>query len=679
MDIKKITFTMINGVRNTTLGYEFYAEENINQNGEMDTIEIDKKLVAKANYNFEVGNIYKAIIESETNEKIFINKVKQIDVDIKVISKYTNILNAEMDKSELSKYLNGNIKDILDIKDETIKNIIISAFNENNLLKFFANNCIEITNELSEQIAKVIKKFDDRDILKFLNKKPYYVTYYFEHIPLSRLKLKKSLEAKIIKLLKENESKGNTFLTIDKLIEKVKLEVSKNLDLLVKEKLIEVQGERIYTKEIYEFEIAIIDNLLNRMSIYPKKLDKDEINKVKGCLEHLEYKLNKEQEKAIIESLQNNITIINGKAGSGKTIVIKNLINCIESLNKKSKIGIIALSGKAVHVIANKLKKESKVTPKTIHRFFKLKVNNYEEVEKIESLDYLIIDEMSMIDLKLLSIILRAIPNLTRIIFVGDLNQIEPIGVGQPIKDILESKCFSNIELLVNNRQKNNSIAKNALEVLKGNSKLISNTEFKLTKAGDLEINKIKVEYKKLLNEGYKENDILVMGVTNSTVTKINKAIRKTNKGRYRNFFIHGDIVMQKINNYDKKIYNGQIGQVVMSEIDNKNRTTIYVNYNEKTVKYKEKEINELEFAYAMTVHKSQGSQNKIAIIYLENMKEEYLNRNILYTAITRAEEKCIIIEQGNILKKIVNKPSEVKNSHIKEALIEAKNKKQIA
>lgn len=641
---------------------------------------INKKIFSINNYNFCSGNSYKCNIEKEDDNYIYIQNVEQIGVDINIINKYKQKLKKIVDTEDLDNYLKLNsIEEIKkEIDNKKVQKLIIEAYNKNNLVKLLNNNFIILTEDEKYKIDNVVKELSNIDIGEMFIKKPYKLLYYFIEKTFPNLKDIKIIKkndinyCKIILILKMEEVKGQAFTYTKIIQEKMKTnkKLIEDLQFLEGEELITLKKDKVYLRNTYLSEKTLIDNLRKRMKMDKSKLNKIEVGIIDDIINNSGTKLNKEQKKSIYEATKNNITIINGKAGTGKSTTLKYIVKAIKAINPNDKIEIISLSGKAVNVIDTKINNND-IEPKTIHRLFNFYGNNYSTAKKIKVLDYLIIDEMSMIDLALLSKVLELIPLEAKVIFCGDLGQIPPIGIGTPIKDILNSKKFKNIELIVNNRQGTNLISKNSIKILENNSDLeYKNSEFELINKEDKNCIILKNKVQSLLKEGYNFDDIMIITHSNFFTNKINNVIKELvfKEYRYKDSFTIGDKVMQTKNNYDKKVFNGEIGKIILFRRGiNK---SIDVLFNDRVVTYSSQELKELDFAYSVTVNKSQGSQSKIVIFYIGKEDEKYLNSNIIYTAITRAEEKCIIIGKEEIFNKVICKLPEEKKSSILEELL---------
>lgn len=649
---------------------------------------INKALIAKENLNFREGNKYSCKIEKEDDYNIYIKDIEQIDLDVNVIkecinylSKYENVdflINLLLNDS--LEIINNELKKYNFIEENEIIERLSYIYNKNKLIIFLDKYNIDIkSNEVKGVIEYILNKYSNKDIDKIFKEKPFLIEYFFR----LDLKIMKKINNKqcnlyqIILALDEIERQGHTFAFINQL-EKV-IEEKSYLDIrnlnddlifLEEEEVLKIIDDKIYFIENYIAEFNVINKIKERFNIKPNINNKlqtiieEEINK-------LHYKLDKEQELAIYKALENNLTIITGGAGTGKTTIIDILIKCINRLDSNKKVGVVALAGKAVNVINSKLT-SSYSKAQTIHKMLNIKDNiRFHKDLSIKRLDYLIIDEVSMLDIKLLNVILSSLDVKTKIILVGDINQAEPIGIGSPISDIIKSGKVCVIRLKSNNRSKCNIIAKNSQRILDDNNILeYNNNEFESIECKNTEKSLLR-KFDELINEGISIDDILILAFKTQKVNKINQKIALLDGEliRTERKIIVGDKVIQSKNNNKKRVYNGEQG-VVTKIYEDLDVLEVYVNFGDKLIKYDEKTLNELELSYAISIHKAQGSQSKVVIVVIDKNDEEFLNKNLLYTAITRAEERCIIIQENNIFNECICKRPKNKNSMIYDELV---------
>ena len=418
--------------------------------------------------------------------------------------------------------------------------------------------------------------------------------------------------------------------------------------LIQKDKLIEYKGF-VYTKKLYDLERELekkIKELYNRKYkiytnyIIPKNLDE-------------------EQEKAVLKCMSCNLLVITGGPGTGKTHTINNIVKSIKSINKS--FCLLAPTGKAADRMAELTGEETF----TIHR--KLKINDYMESEEEITEDFCIVDESSMLDLELALKLFSSISDNTKLILVGDVNQLPSVGVGQVFKDIIDSKLIDVITLNKIHRQSKNSKIKEVANCIINELPIDYNTtdDFEFIFEDDTEkIRDYILECSKIPNSQILTTQHeTILGTEN-----LNLLIQ--NEDNLINGFKVGDKVIQTINNYDLDVFNGNIGTVrETGETVIKGNLTKYVivdfkNIN-KSITYLDKDIKELELAYVLTVHKSQGSEFETVIIPIHKTIDFMLNKNLIYTGITRSKKKLILIGQKEVFEEKIKVSGLNRNSNL--------------
>lgn len=370
--------------------------------------------------------------------------------------------------------------------------------------------------------------------------------------------------------------------------------------------------------------------------------------------------------------------------GTGKTTIIKCIIDILEDLKKEYVLA--APTGRASKRIKETTGKEAK----TVHRLLEIaKVDDRDldalfeiEVKQIEA-DFVIIDEASMIDSLMMNNLFKAIKPNTQVIFVGDVDQLPSVGPGNVLKDIISSGIVNTVALKEIYRQSSKSdIILNAHKV---NSGVYPEFKKKDTDMFFVNANSIEdtiAEISSLLSyrlENFASIDLLKdlqvltpMKKTELGTIQLNNVIQnilnpKSSKKNEKNFngkiFREGDKVMQVINNYDKKfsqngeffdgIYNGDIGYI--KTIDAVGQTLKVIFDEVKEVEYEFEELEQLELAYAVTIHKSQGSEFDYVILPLFTGYQKLFTRNLLYTAMTRAKKMLIIVGNKNTVNFMVD------------------------
>jgi len=425
---------------------------------------------------------------------------------------------------------------------------------------------------------------------------------------------------------------------------------------LEKIKIYEFEGEYRYTSmNLYEYEKFIIDYIKqNSVEIgefqYKSQLEKFDLDN-----------LNENQKNAVMNSFKYNFSVITGKAGTGKTYVISKIIECFHSIGFN--IACVAPTGKA----ARRMENMTDFPASTIHRFlnyteegFRYNYNN-----KIEEYDLIIVDEFSMVDLYLGYSLLSALGENVRIILVGDHNQLPPIGAGNIFYDILHNrdKLQCKISELTDIMRQAGNLKKNSVGVLDGKISYALEDDWRIAVDDAFEdpINIRKVILQKMAYSLQKiEYDIeniqiiVPMRVRDCGADILNKELQQIiQKTKYGNdsvkitngppkLHIH-DRVIQNVNDYSIDVMNGTIGNV--TNIDSENIITIKFEDGSTVVYAKDDErLKNISLGYALTIHKTQGSEFPCVIVALHSSQYFMLNRNLLYTAITRAKEKVIII-----------------------------------
>lgn len=375
-----------------------------------------------------------------------------------------------------------------------------------------------------------------------------------------------------------------------------------------------------------------------------------------------EIELNQAQQKGIMSCLQDKVTVITGGPGTGKTTLIKKLLQLLDQ--EKIAYRLAAPTGRA----AKRMTEGTGRYAVTLHRLLEFNPQTMSFAHNEQNalkLSYLIIDEASMIDIFLAHSLLKALPLNAHLILIGDIDQLPSVGAGNFLQDLIKSKKITTNRLEYIFRQAHNSlITYNAHRVNQGEfpaykaDNTLQDYEFlKLESPEQLEQALNTIFTTKLKRYGIKTHNTLVLSPMNrgtAGTQHINHYLQgilnsapKDQLTRMGTVFKVDDRVMQIKNNYDKHVYNGDMGTI---ESINHTDQTLQVNYYGTVVTYEFLELDELVLAYAVSIHKSQGSEFDAVIIPIFTQHFTLLQRNLIYTALTRAKKFCMIIGQPRAL-----------------------------
>lgn len=449
-------------------------------------------------------------------------------------------------------------------------------------------------------------------------------------------------------------------------------------EMLQSEDLI-ADAEAIYMPPFYYAEVGTA-NRLNKLldcvegSLFNIIPDISVISKQTG----VEY--DEVQAEAIREAVSSKVMVLTGGPGTGKTTTTQGIIAALKAMGLR--ILLAAPTGRA----AKRMSEATGMEAKTIHRLLEYnpkdgyKRNDDNPLEG----DALIVDECSMIDLLLMNNLMKAIPAGMRLVLVGDIDQLPSVGAGNVLRDIIDSKRIPVIRLTRIFRQAQESrIVMSAHAINKGVFPDTSNgkhTDFFFIQREEPEqaVETIVKLVKERLPNAYKRptSDIQVLtpmqrgvvGAANLNMalqTVLNPGQVSLNRSGYS--FRQGDRVMQLRNNYDKEVFNGDLGYIERVDMEDR---TLFVCFDGRTVEYDVSELDELTLAYATTIHKSQGSEYPIVVMPVLMTHYVMLQRNLIYTGITRAKKICVLVGTKKALSFAIRNLSVLKrNTKLKERL----------
>ena len=450
-----------------------------------------------------------------------------------------------------------------------------------------------------------------------------------------------------------------------------------------------VKEDRIYLREMWDAETLIVKRfrLLNsNKEIVDKKLD----SKIKDMEEFFGIKYNNCQLEAIRKSYTRDFLIITGGPGTGKTTIMKGICELYRQMNKLSyekldqKIALLAPTGRA----AKRMSETTQLRASTIHRFLKwqketnkFQVNEYNK-SKVE---FVIIDEASMIDTYLMACLLRGLSANCKIVLVGDDHQLPSVGPGDVLHDIIESNCLEKVSLTELYRQgEDSNIISLAYDIRnKKIDKSIFNVKDDLTFIECLDsevinnICDICTTYKDL---SYKKFQILVpMYKGLNGIDEINKNVQnifnpKSNSKKENRIgevvFREDDKVIQLTNMPDDNVYNGDIG--LIDRIVTSPKKEVHIDFDGNVVKYTPANFVNFRLAYSISIHKSQGSEFDVVVIQIVRGYNKMLYQKLIYTAVTRAKKKLYLIGDINALQYASSNTSgDIRRTTIKDFLID--------
>lgn len=559
-------------------------------------------------------------------------------------------------------------------------------------LGFSIDECFKIYQKFKNKIEDILNEdfYDLKEVIDFAKVDNIYIKRYGDKTSIR-------IYACIIEAMQQlSNSNGDIYYyeqeIKEMLLKKFNIEINEDVfselinDLINKEKIIKVDNI-YYLKSYYDKELLIAKNL--------KKIDSFKVKKIAELDEKLEVlenklniKYNSEQKKAITSALNNNISIISGGPGTGKTTIINAIVKLyieehhLGNQDIVENIALLAPTGRA----SKKLSTSTNLPAYTIHRYLKwYKDSNdffYNEYNRTKH-RLIIVDEVSMIDVDLFNALLNGISSNVKIIFVGDTFQLPSVGPGLILNDLIASDYFNYVPLNQIYRQSENSYIPYLAKEIKMNELsedcLVKKDDYNFFEANN---NQIKSAIKQIievsLSKNIDEKRMQVLapmyrgenGIDNLNIilqSIYNPASIKKMEIKYGDvIYRENDKVLQLINDLDNNVFNGDIG-FIKQIVNNK----IYIDFDSNEVIYEKKDLKNIKHAYAITIHKSQGSEFEHVIMPITSSYFKMLYNKLIYTGVSRAKKSLTIVGSFKAFKGAVgNNYSASRKTTLKDAII---------
>jgi len=566
-------------------------------------------------------------------------------------------------------------------KLEITKNLNISSTVATSLSDGWRVNKDEFMSEIflrelsfsTSQIKKIHELYKN-EILSILSKKPVQILGKVPRVSFDQIEIiyrrlfkdftdhDKSFAAIQHWLMSTEDRAGHTCAPKEKVIKEAAIKANLNEKIVME--TLEIEKKQFPETERKNKKLVSTYNSFERDNKVIKEIERIRKNFTaidkKRSFEKNELKmpksinLSEEQLEAVNKSINNPVSIITGGPGSGKSTLIIGLVKALELIGNK--ILLCAPTGRAATRLSDysELKKHK---PMTIHMYLAL-LNSKNKKEY----DYIVIDESSMIDINLFLELLESIPNQKGVVFIGDGDQLSPIGAGQPFKDIIASNALPLTRLTGNYRQdKLSPIVEASRLIRQGKTpNKLNEDEFRFIECPLGEQSKMIVDL--FFNQPGDIDNFQILSPQRKGdpgITNINNIIQSITAGNKKPIyerkednvkFFQGDKVIQTSNNYDLMVMNGDVGKILRKQA---NEYVIFI--NNKEISYSPKDIYQVELAYAISIHKSQGSEYSYTILPISSEHEFMLSRNLIYTGVTRGKKKVTLIGELKAFQKGIN------------------------
>lgn len=464
--------------------------------------------------------------------------------------------------------------------------------------------------------------------------------------------------------------KAITLLDVDE----VKLQATID-EMLKTDEVIKDRDDAIFLPQLRYCEVGIASNLARLLT---KQVElKADVTKIE---KKLKISYDPLQADAIQKAMRSQVMVLTGGPGTGKTTVTRGIIEAF--LQNRLRVTLAAPTGRA----AKRMQEATEMESKTIHRLLEFRPDIGFLHDKGDPLDAqaVIIDESSMIDTYLMNSLLRALKTGTRLILIGDIDQLPSVGAGNVLRDIIDSETVPTVRLTKIFRQALTSkIIENCHRVNNGempDTKVKKNADFFFIRAEnkddipglieDLVSRRLPNAYKVLPVDiqvlcPQKTSDIGTVALNKQLQKALNHSTISVQYGD--TLFKVGDKVMQMSNNYDKFVFNGDVGTILSIDRD---EDEVVISFDGVPVTYSVSELGDVSLAYAATIHKSQGSEYPVVVIPIHNTNHVMLERHLIYTGFSRAKKLLVVVGSESALRYAVyHEVTTKRNTMLKERL----------
>ena len=566
-------------------------------------------------------------------------------------------------------------------------------------LGFTINEALSIINKYGDETISIVKS------------NPYCLNELIDFNKLDKVYLnigtfddETRIKACLVETIKRLEmADGDTYFSLEEILDGLKRFFSLLPDTSVTEKVVEelsvnndiiVDKDKYYLKTTYEMEYDIAKNLSLINNIPPVEIKEFDTEIIK-LQESIDVTYNKEQLLAIKKALENRISIITGGPGTGKTTIIKAITKLYIKIHNlrpdeiSSQIALLAPTGRA----AKKLAESTGLPASTIHRYLKWnkEANDFQINELNKNFHRLVIvDETSMIDTHLFDALLKGICTNIQLILVGDANQLPSVGPGLILSDLISSDFFTFTPLETIYRQSNNSYIPYLAQEIKNknlsNDYLTKKDDYNFLNATGSNIRElIKMICERSIKKGLTDKDIQILAPMykgENGIDHLNEILRdlfnppdtkkkeiKVGEVTYR----VGDKVLQLTNDPNNGVFNGDIGYIkdIVTITVPKKQEAIVIDFDGNKIDYTKEDMNMVKHAYAISIHKSQGSEFPHVIMPITKSYYKMLYNKLIYTGVSRAKKSLVLIGEPYALIMAVNNDySNQRKTTLKERLL---------